>query len=111
MAEPVVVVTTVTDSREAADQIANSVVADRLAACAQVSGPLTSTYRWQGRVESAQEWRVDAKCLASNADLLVGAIRAAHTYSVPEIVVTPVLGGHEPYLEWVAAETTPPRSV
>lgn len=107
MAEHVVVVTTVIDSRELADRIAADLVAARVAACVQVSGPLTSTYWWQGQVESAQEWSVAAKAPAAAAERLVEAIRAAHTYDVPEILVTPVLGGHEPYLAWVAAETAP----
>lgn len=108
MAEPdVVVVTTVIDDRAAADRIAGELVAARVAACVQVSGPVSSTYWWQGQVESAQEWTIAAKTPKERAGALVDAIVAAHSYDVPEVLVTDVLGGHTPYLEWVAAETAP----
>jgi periplasmic divalent cation tolerance protein len=49
-------VTTTLPSRDAADRLAAQMVEDRLAACVQVVGPVSSTYRWEGRVETAQEW-------------------------------------------------------
>ena len=72
-----------------------------------MSGPVTSTYWWEGRVETAQEWTIAAKTTKAGADALVAAIAVAHSYDVPEILVTDVLTGHRPYLEWVAAETAP----
>jgi periplasmic divalent cation tolerance protein len=105
VADPLVVVTTVIDDRAAADRIARELVDARLAACVQVTGPVSSTYWWQGAVESAQEWQVAAKTVASKADELVAAIVAAHSYAVPEVLVTNVAGGHAPYLQWVAEQT------
>lgn len=103
----IVLVTTVIDDREAADRIARELVDARAAACVQISGsPVTSVYRWQGAVESAQEWSVAAKTTAANAELVVEQIRRLHSYEVPEILVTPVLGGHVPYLEWVAEQSS-----
>lgn len=98
-------VTTVTDSREAAQQISAAVVRDKLAACGQVSGPVTSTYWWQGALESAEEWRVVFKTTAALAQATVAAVAAAHTYEVPEILVTPIVGGHAAYLAWIDSET------
>ncbi len=49
-------VTTTVDAREVADRLAAQMVEERLAACAQVQGPIASVYRWQGAVERATEW-------------------------------------------------------
>ncbi len=112
-------VTTVIDDREVADRIARELVDARLAACVQLSpAPVTSVYRWPNEetgapeIQTGQEWTVTAKTTASRAPEAVDAIRATHTYDVPEILVTPVVGGYGPYLEWVAAESsaTPPPS-
>ena len=102
----IVLVTTVTDDREAAERIARTLVEGRAAACVQVGGPVTSVYRWQGAVDSAQEWSVAAKTTAANAAMVVAEIKRLHSYEVPEILVTPVLGGHGPYLEWVAEQSS-----
>lgn len=103
-------VTTVIDDRGRAEGIARSVVEARAAACAQVSGPVTSTYWWQGAVETAEEWAVVAKTTAERAAAAVEAIRAAHSYDVPEILVTPILAGHGDYLAWISAEVASPTS-
>jgi periplasmic divalent cation tolerance protein len=103
----VVLVTTVIDDRGKADAIARALVDARTVACVQISGaPVTSVYRWKGKVEAEEEWSVAAKTTAANAAAVVDQIRELHSYEVPEILVTPVLGGHGPYLEWVAAEVS-----
>ncbi|KID30359.1 divalent-cation tolerance protein CutA [Prauserella rugosa] len=102
--EHVVVVTT-TDSEEAARALAAAAVEARLGACAQIVGPITSVYRWQGAIETDREWRVEVKTAADRADALVGLLTERHTYDVPEVIVTPVVGGHADYLSWLADET------
>jgi periplasmic divalent cation tolerance protein len=101
MAEYLQVVTTI-DSEEAAERIAAALVEQRLAACVQVLGPIASTYRWQGKVESAREWLCLAKTAASRYDELEAAIRELHPYEEPEIVATPIVAGSAGYLDWVA---------
>lgn len=103
----VVQLTSATGSAEEADALAEALLEARLAACVQVLGPVRSRYRWRGRLESASEWLCVARTTAGRAEAAVAAVRAAHSYDVPEIVVTPVIGGHGPYLRWVAEETTP----
>ncbi len=97
-------VLTTTDSREAAEALARSAVAARLAACAQVDGPVTSTYWWQGKLESAQEWRVLCKTTAGRYPELEEHIRANHSYDTPEVIATPIASGSAGYLAWVASE-------
>jgi len=97
---------TTTDSRELALKIAKSTVEARLAACAQVVGPIASTYRWQGFVEQADEWLVLLKTTRERFDGLAEHIRGEHTYETPEILAFPVAAGSEDYLRWISAETT-----
>jgi periplasmic divalent cation tolerance protein len=100
-------VLTTTDSRDAAQQIARAVVEARVAACAQIVGPIISTYWWNGVVETAEEWQVLMKTTAERYDALEAAIRRAHNYDVPEIIATPIVNGGADYLSWVDAETRP----
>jgi periplasmic divalent cation tolerance protein len=98
------VVTTI-DSREAADRLARGAVAGRVAACAQVLGPIASTYRWNGRIESAEEWQVTFKTTTGRYESLEEHIREQHSYDVPEILCSPVIAGNPAYLQWLSAET------
>lgn len=105
MAENCVQVVTTTDSREKADRLASSAVESRLAACAQVIGPITSTFWWQGHVEAATEWVCILKTTAVRSDELMAHLRREHTYDTPEIVAIPIVGGNPGYLSWIARET------
>ena len=94
-------VTTTVGSRDAADQLAGELVSARLAACAQVVGPISSTYRWAGSVERAEEWYCHFKTTRARLAALTEAIRARHSYELPEIVAVPLDGSAE-YLRWIA---------
>jgi periplasmic divalent cation tolerance protein len=83
-------------------------VEEGLAACAQVAGPITSTYRWEGRVETAEEWYCHLKTSAELLPDAMGRVRALHPYDVPEIIALPILGGDPDYLRWVGASVTRP---
>lgn len=93
-------VATTLGSRAAADHLADTLVSRRLAACVQVEGPLSSTYRWRGNVERAEEWRCTARTTAELTDDLLAAIRQAHPYELPELLVRPI-GGSPEYLAWI----------
>jgi len=92
-------------SLEEAGRLGRMVVEARLAACAQVAGPITSTYWWEGEVTSAAEWVCTLKTTSRRVPELLGALRDAHPYEVPELVVTELAGGDAAYLHWVTAET------
>jgi periplasmic divalent cation tolerance protein len=106
MAADYVTVTTTTNTPDAASSIAASAVEARLAACAQVSAPIASTYWWNGAVENETEYRIDFKTKAALADRLTEHIKANHTYDTPEVIVTPIIGGNGAYLDWLGAETS-----
>ena len=93
-------VTTTLDSRARAERLARELVEARLAACAQVSGPVTSIYHWQGAVERAEEWYCHFKTTQERVDVLTQAIRERHSYETPEIVTTP-LSATDEYGAWV----------
>lgn len=105
MTEYVEVHTTI-DSQEGAQKMANAIVSRRLAACVQVSGPIISTYWWQGKMEQAQEWVCTAKTRGEFYSQLEQAIREVHPYDVPEILAVKVVAGNPDYLTWVSQETS-----
>jgi periplasmic divalent cation tolerance protein len=100
MAQCIQVTTTLPDE-EAAQSIATQVVEERLAACAQVSGPLSSTYRWRGSIERDAEWYCHLKTTTACLPALQRRIRELHPYDVPEIIALPILGGDPDYLKWI----------
>lgn len=104
MTEHVRVETTI-DSERGAAELAESVVSARLVACAQLVGPIRSTYWWEGAATTDEEWLLVLKTAADRLDDLVAHLNQVHPYEVPEIVAVPVVGGHPGYLEWVTAET------
>lgn len=100
-----VVVTSTTDSEAAAAALATGAIEARLGACAQIVGPVTSVFRWEGTVKTEQEWRVEIKTTARCAPELTKFLKVNHVYEVPEIIVTPIEGGSAEYLTWLAEET------
>lgn len=100
-----VTVTTTTDSEDEAKRLATSAVESRLAACAQTSSPIASTYWWDDRVQTATEYRVEFKTKSALAVELTEHIKGAHSYDTPEVVVTPILSGNPAYLQWITTET------
>ncbi|MGH3843662.1 MAG: divalent-cation tolerance protein CutA [Pseudonocardiaceae bacterium] len=102
--EPVIVAST-TATEEAARALAAGAIEAKLGACAQIVGPITSVFRWEGEVQTEQEWRVEIKTATDRVAALTEHIKANHSYDVPEIIATPVTGGSAEYLSWLVDET------
>ncbi|MFF3858210.1 divalent-cation tolerance protein CutA [Streptomyces sp. NPDC002209] len=100
----VLTVLTTVDSAEAAAALARAAVEARLAACAQISGPVTSVYHWKDALETSQEWQVLFKTTSAAYPALEARLAAGHPYGTPEIIATPVVRGGADYLAWVAQE-------
>jgi periplasmic divalent cation tolerance protein len=96
---------TTVEKREHAERLAAAVVGKRLAACAQVVGPVRSTYWWEGEVQTSEEHVVRFKTRAALADALKDEIAALHAYDVPEVLLFAVADGARSYLDWISAET------
>ena len=103
-----VVVVTCSHPAEGAEVLARTLVELRLAACVQILPALRSIYRWEGRIEMADEVRLDAKTTSACLEALIAAIRERHPYDVPEIVAMPLAGGNPAYLDWVRAQVGSP---
>lgn len=98
-------VETTTDSQAEAERLAASLIEARLAACVQVTGPITSYYRWEGQVNHDPEWLLVIKTAADRAEAVAEHLRQHHSYDVPEIIAVPIVGGNPDYLNWVTDET------
>jgi periplasmic divalent cation tolerance protein len=94
------------DDRAEAEKLLTQIVSERLAACAQVSGPIASTYWWQGKIETTEEWSVDFKTCTRLLDSLTARVTELHSYDTPQIVAVPIVGGLADYLTWIRDETT-----
>jgi periplasmic divalent cation tolerance protein len=101
------VLVTCADEAEAI-RIGHALVQRRLAACVHLR-PHQAIYRWQGRIERAAEFTLLAKTTAARFAALRDAVLALHSYDLPAILAVPVTDGHQPFLAWVAAETTTPE--
>lgn len=99
-------VTTTTGTRQDAEQIAAELVSRRLAGCVQVSGPISSTFRWQEKTETQEEFVCTIKTLTTKLAEVERAIREIHQYEVPEILATPIVDGSGKYLEWLRGEVS-----
>jgi periplasmic divalent cation tolerance protein len=88
---------------EVAAALAASLVRARLAACAQVLGPMTSTYWWEGEVQTDTEHLLLLKTERRLFEPLADRVRAEHPYETPEILAVPVVAANEAYAAWLAA--------
>jgi periplasmic divalent cation tolerance protein len=105
MSDYIQVITT-TATHDEAEIIARALVEERLAACTQIIGPITSIYRWEGQIETSQEYQCWAKSRRSLYERLEAAIRRLHPYQVPEILAVPIVAGSETYLKWLDGEVS-----
>lgn len=94
----------------AALTLGRSLVEERLVACANVLGGMTSIFWWQGAVEQGQEAVLLLKTRADLVDAATARICALHEYEVPCVVSWPLRDGNPDYLAWVAGETGSPET-
>ena len=97
-----VVVVVTTSSREEANKIVNALLDEKLIACANVFGPVSSSFWWQGKIDKAEEYLVFMKTEAELFEKITSCIKRLHSYEVPEIIALPIVKGFKPYLEWTS---------
>ena len=97
---------TTVETHEQAIDLSKKLVNARLVACAQVDGPLTSVYRWSGKIEQSEEWGLTLKFPAEKEEELSRFLDANHPYEEPQWVhwESEASAG---YAEWVTRETSP----
>ncbi|MBI3222145.1 MAG: divalent-cation tolerance protein CutA [Nitrosomonadales bacterium] len=104
MSDVLLVLTNLPDA-PAAEKLARLLIESGAAACVNQLAPCTSTYRWQGKIESAGEVPLLIKTTRSAYPRLEKLIRDVHPYELPEIIAVPVDAGLPAYLGWVSDET------
>ncbi len=97
-------VVTTTESNENAELIAQALLDQRLAACVQIQGPITSHYWWQGNKEKSQEWQCLIKTSRDLYPQVERGIKTLHPYMTPEIIALPIIEGSPDYLAWLKEE-------
>ena|ERR1700694_3681880 len=98
-------VLTTLPSSDAAVELARTVVAERLAACANLIPAIRSIYRWKGKLQDENEVLVLLKTRQEHFERLKQRILELHPYEIPEVLALPIEQGYAAYLEWIAGET------
>jgi len=101
----VLVILVMTANQEEAVRIGKEMVNAKLAACANIITGIQSIYRWDGKVVQEQEVLLILKSIKPRYRALEKAIKAMHTYEIPEIIALPVKEGLDRYIGWVSRET------
>ena len=94
-------ISTTCDRREILEQIAAKLIADSTAACCQLEGPLTSVYRWEGKTESASEYRLLIKTTTELFPAAEASVIELHSYQQPQITAVPIAAANEGYAGWI----------
>jgi periplasmic divalent cation tolerance protein len=105
MLENYLQVLTTTEKKDTAEEIAQKVVAKRLAACVQIVGPIISTYWWHNKIEKSKEWLCLIKTKKELYNELESTIIEMHPYEVPEVIALPLVTGSKDYLKWLEDNT------
>jgi periplasmic divalent cation tolerance protein len=100
MADPVLILTTAGNESEAR-KIAGELVERKLAACVNIVPRIHSVYRWENKVETAEEYLLLIKTSNLHAQEVEAAVCALHSYDLPEVVVIRIAGGSKAYLNWI----------
>ena len=95
-----------TSSREEAEKIATTLLERKLIACANILGPVSSRFWWQGKIDLAEEYMIFMKTKRELFDQVADSVKQLHSYEVPEIIALPIVEGAKPYLEWINSSLT-----
>ena len=93
------------DDMARADTIVESLLAQRLVACGQRTGPIVSRYRWKGSLRQSEEWLVLLKTRSELAERVIEEIVEGHPYETPEVIAVAITHGSAGYLQWIAEST------
>ena len=102
--EPVLLYTTYPSLVEA-EKSGRKIVEAGLAACVNIVPGMRSIYRWKGGVEAANEVVMIVKTRGSLAERVTAAVKENHSYETPAVLVLPVTGGNQSFIDWILAET------
>lgn len=96
-----VLVVTTTSSKEEAVKIVRNLLNEKLIACANIVGPVSSLFWWQGKIDEENEFLVFMKSRKSLFERLSERVVEIHSYDLPEIIALPIVEGSPLYLDWL----------
>ncbi len=105
MNDGIVVLITASSDIEAA-RIAEVLVGEHLAACVNIVSGIQSVFFWDEKIQNSRESLLICKSRSGLLQNLISRVKALHSYSVPEIIALPIVGGSPDYLEWIRKSTT-----
>ena len=91
--------------KEEAEKIANSVISEQLAACANILGDVSSIFLWKGSIQNESEIALFLKTAVEKVPLLTKRVSELHSYEEPCIIALPIVGGSDQFLDWIKTET------
>ncbi len=110
MTDKVVIMVTAGSRRECR-KIARRLIEEKLAACVNITQPIQSLFRWEGKIDNSKEFLMFIK---TNRDLfpqIKAEISLIHSYHTPEIICLPVIDGSPNYLQWIGDSVRPAEKV
>lgn len=105
--KPIILISTTFENNADAERIARLLLDRKLIACAQVTGPITSFYRWQGETTTAAEFSLSLKTTPSCTEDVKTLLSREHPYDLPEIIVQEIVHSSKEYSRWVHGEVQP----
>ena len=102
MSTEYIMVFVTTSDKSQAEKIAQVLLAERLIACANIVGPVTSFFSWSGKIDCADEFLMVLKSRRDLLDEVVDRVKGLHSYEVAEVLAVPIVGGSKVYLDWMA---------
>lgn len=102
-----IVYITTSDKREA-EKIGETLVQERLAACANILPGMSSIYWWKGNLERSDETVLLLKTIQENTEAIIKRVKELHSYENPCVIVLPIQKGSQEYLDWIKEETKRP---
>ena len=90
-----------TPTVEEAQRISSTLLNQKKAACVNIISPVHSLFWWQNKIDSARESLLIVKTKASLLDEVTTLVKENHSYTIPEVIALPIIGGNQDYLDWL----------
>ena len=101
MEQTYIIVLVTVSSKQEGEKIAHFLLEKKLIACANIIGPVSSHFHWSGKIETAKEYVIILKSKQKLFGEICKAVKAMHSYEVPEIIALPIIEGSNEYLDWM----------
>ncbi|MGA3060083.1 MAG: divalent-cation tolerance protein CutA [Candidatus Bathyarchaeia archaeon] len=97
-----ILILVVTKDKQEAEKITLALLNERLIACGNIAGPVTSLFYWSGQIEKSEEYLIVMKSRADLFEQVAERVKRLHSYEVPEILALPIVDGSQTYFDWMS---------